>query len=409
VRRSALALKLMTCASSGALAAALTTSLPEDPGGARNWDYRYCGLRDAGFTLYALAVLGYGGEARRFHDYLARSIRESLPRLQTIYGIGREHELTERVLDHLDGHGGSRPVRVGIGAHRQRQIDVYGQILDLALLYRSLGYELDEQYRRLLATFAEFVAAHWQEPDQGLWAMRGPPRHHVHGKLMSWVAMDRARQLFDDGRDWAALAARIRAEIALRAVDRERRHLAQGFDGGVDAAVLLAPMLGFPAGGGVLDQTIDSVEHALARGDFLRRYEGPDGLGGEEGAFLACSFWLVDAKLAEGRADEASALLGRLVRCANDVGLYAEGIDPHSGAFLGNFPQAFTHLALIGSAVNLQLHRRRGASALAGSYADRAGRALAATFGWHGLRTTLERSRRVARLRSSPASKLAWP
>ena len=409
VRRSALALKLMTCASSGALVAALTTSLPEDPGGVRNWDDRYCSLRDAGFTLYVLAVLGYRGEARRFHDFLARAVRQTLPRIRVMYGLEGEPALTERVLDHLEGYRASRPVRVGNGGHGERQIDVYGQTLDLALLYQRLGGRLDEQYGRLLRAFAEFVVAHWEEPDQGLWAMRGPARHHVHGKLMSWVAMDRARQLFENGHDWAALAERIRAEICARGIDRPNGHLAQAFDGGCDAAVLLAPMLGFPLERASLEQTVDTLEHALGHGDFLQRYTGPDGIGDAEGAFLICSFWLVDAKLALGREGEARALFERLVRCANDVGLYAEQIDPRSGAFLGNFPQAITHLALIGSAVNLQLYQSRGAAGLRGSYADRARRAVEATFGWRGLWAALKQSHRVSRLRSSAASKLAWP
>jgi GH15 family glucan-1,4-alpha-glucosidase len=326
-----------------------------------------------------------------------------------MYGVGGEQVPRERVLEHLEGYAASRPVRVGNAAHGQRQIDVYGQALDLALLYERLGGDLGAQHRRLLKTIAEHVLAHWREPDQGLWEMRRPPRHHLHGKLMSWVALDRARQLFDDGPDWAALAEQVRAEIAARGIDRARGHLAQAFDGGLDAAVLLAPMLGFPLERQTLEHTVDTLEHGLGRGDFVARYDGPDGLAGAEGAFLICSFWLVDARLALGRVEEARALFERMLRSANDVGLYAEAIDPHSGAFLGNFPQAFSHLALIGSAVNLQLYERRGSAGVRGSYADRARRAVSATFGWRGILAALRQTHRVGPLRSSPASKLAWP
>ena len=363
LQRSALALKGLTFMPTGALLAAATTSLPETPGGARNWDYRYCWMRDATFALWGLHALGLDWEADDFVEYVADMHRREDGALQIVYGIKGQTDLTESTLDHLGGYQGARPVRIGNGAFKQRQNDVYGAVLDSVYLHAKQRDHIPERLWPVLTDQVRCAAAAWREPDQGIWEARGKPHHYVSSKLMCWVAMDRGARLAerrgdaDEARSWQAEADTIREEVLDKGVS-ERGVFRQHYDtDALDASTLLIPLFRFlPAEDERVRATVTAIGEELTEGGLVLRYrpeETDDGLRGEEGTFLICSFWMVSALSEIGERREAERLCERLLAFASPLGLYAEELEASSGRHLGNYPQAFTHLALINAVTHV--------------------------------------------------------
>jgi len=365
VKRSLITLKALTFAPTGGIVAAATTSLPEQPGGVRNWDYRYCWLRDASFTLLAFMQLGYYEEARAWRDWLIRAIAGSPDQIQIMYGVAGERWLPELVVPWLPGYENSSPVRIGNAAHQQLQIDVTGEVIDAMALAWKAGMEISERGRAMRPLILEYLAKTWRDPDEGIWEVRGGRRHFVHSKVMAWVAFDRAAVAFaaegssEEASRWRAVADEIHAQVCECGFDRELNSFVQAYGSKrLDASLLLMPLVGFiPANDPRIRGTLRAVEQRLLiGGEFVLRYEPEnpdDGLPAGEGVFLACSFWLVDNYILQGRRSEARGLFERLLSRCNDVGLLAEELDPVSSRMLGNFPQAYSHVGLINCALNL--------------------------------------------------------
>jgi len=361
--RSLITLKALTYAPSGGIVAAATTSLPECPGGTRNWDYRFCWLRDATFVLFALMDAGYASEARAWRNWLVRAVAGDPRQIQVLYGVGGERRLEELELGWLPGYEGSAPVRIGNSAARQQQLDVLGEVMDSLHQSRRL-LDPDERVWALQRGLLEFLEARWERPDHGIWEVRGPRLHFTHSKVMAWVAVDRAvRDVERFGLEgpverWRSLRRAIHDDVCRHAWDPGKNSLTQAYGSpALDAALLLVPLVGFlPICDARVRGTVAAIERELLEDGLVRRYDtatAVDGLPAGEGLFLACSFWLADVWALQGRRDEAVALFERLLSLANDVGLLSEEYDPSARRLVGNFPQAFSHVALLNTARNL--------------------------------------------------------
>lgn len=363
LQSSALALKGLSFAPTGALLAAATTSLPETPGGMRNWDYRFAWIRDATFALWGLYTLGFDREANDFFYFIHDVTRDNPDDLQVMYGIGGERRLDESELDHLSGYGDARPVRIGNAAYGQRQHDAWGALLDSIYLHVRSRDQLQEELWPIITAQVEQAAAHWRAPDSGMWEVRGEPQHFTSSKIMCWVALDRGARLarLHDSASvadkWQAIADEIRADVLAHGVD-ERGILVQRYGSdALDASLLLAPLLRFlPPEDPRIRATVLAIADELSHDGLVLRYrveETDDGMSGAEGTFTICSFWLVSALVEIGEVDRARALCEKLLSHASPLGLYAEELDPTTGHHLGNFPQAFTHLALINAVTHV--------------------------------------------------------
>jgi GH15 family glucan-1,4-alpha-glucosidase len=367
VMRSLITLKGLTYAPTGGIVAAATTSLPEEIGGVRNWDYRYCWLRDATFTLYALMNAGYLDEARAWREWLLRTVAGSAAQMQIMYGVQGERRLEEYEIPWLSGYENSKPVRVGNAASNQFQLDVYGEVMAAMYIAHRAGIETNDEDWRLQVALMKFLESKWEDPDEGIWEVRGGPQQFTHSKVMAWVAFDRAVKLVEDCsceagdnlERWRKIRDEIHRQVCQRGYNAKKKAFTQFYGSEeLDASLLMLPLVGFlPPDDERVVSTVEAIQLELMRDGLIHRYQternNVDGLPGSEGVFLPCSFWLVDCLQLIGRPDEAREMFERLLELRNDVGLLSEEYDPRAKRQLGNFPQAFSHVALVNTARNL--------------------------------------------------------